>query len=144
MRKHLALSAGTAAVALLVSVVMTPSPARSQEPAPQAKGKGGGKGGGRAAPPPGPVGPTPRMVVHCRTIPDIQLAMSAARSAGLALSVRGGGHDWAGRALCDGLVLDLSGMRDVQVSPTGAARASREVPAPSMSSRRPIRLASRP
>ena len=91
-----------------------------------------------------PVGLMPRMVVHCRTITDIQLAIASARSAGLALSVRGGGHDWAGRALCDGLVLDLSGMRDVHVSPTGAARASREVPAPSISSRRPIRLASRP
>jgi FAD/FMN-containing dehydrogenase len=72
----------------------------------------------------------PRIVVHCRTMADIQLAIAAARSAGLALSVRGGGHDWAGRALCDGLVLDLSGMRDVHVSPdrrcariSGGARA---------------------
>jgi FAD/FMN-containing dehydrogenase len=29
--------------------------------------------------------------------------------------VRGGGHDWAGRALCDGIVIDLSGMKDVAV-----------------------------
>src|SRR6516225_6415851 len=78
-----------------------------------------------------PVGLMPRMVVHCRSIPDIQLAIAAACSAGLALSVRGGGHDWAGRALCDGLVLDLSGMRDVDVSPdrrsariSGGVRAS--------------------
>jgi len=78
-----------------------------------------------------PVGLMPRMVVHCRTISDIQLAISAARAAGLALSVRGGGHDWACRALCDGVVLDLSGMRDVQVSPdrrsariSGGARAA--------------------
>src|SRR5258705_8389975 len=77
-----------------------------------------------------PVGLMPRMVVHCRTMPDIQLAIAAARSAGLALSVRGSGQDWAGRALCDGLVLDLSGMRDVHVSPdrrsariSGGARA---------------------
>src|SRR5712672_856727 len=77
-----------------------------------------------------PVGPMPRMVVHCRTISDIQLAMSAARAAGLALSVLGGGHDWAGRALCEGLVLDLGGMRDVHISPdrrsarvSGGARA---------------------
>src|SRR5262249_59488410 len=33
----------------------------------------------------------------------------------LPLSVGGGGHDWAGRALCDGLVIDLSGMRSVAV-----------------------------
>jgi FAD/FMN-containing dehydrogenase len=72
----------------------------------------------------------PRAVVHCRTVQDIQLAIAAARSAGLSLSVRGGGHDWAGRALCDGLVLDLSDMRDVVVNPdrrsariSGGARA---------------------
>src|SRR5262249_61923762 len=34
------------------------------------------------------------------------------------LSVRGGGHDWAGRALCpNGLVIDLSEMRQVVVDP---------------------------
>lgn len=27
--------------------------------------------------------------------------------------MRGGGHDWAGRALCDGVVIDISGMRNV-------------------------------
>src|SRR5258708_39267750 len=62
------------------------------------------------------VGRMPRTVVPCRTLLDIQLAIAAARSAGLSLSVRGGGHDWAGRALCDGLVSDLSPMRDVAVS----------------------------
>jgi FAD/FMN-containing dehydrogenase len=47
------------------------------------------------------------------------------------LSVRGGGHDWAGRALCGGIVIDLSGMRNVTVSPVqrtarigGGARAA--------------------
>src|ERR1700683_5289051 len=63
MRKHLALSAGTAAVALFVSLALTPSAARSQAPlnpsfgAAQAKGKAGAKG----ALPPGPPGPTPRL-----------------------------------------------------------------------------------
>src|SRR5258706_4962898 len=78
-----------------------------------------------------PVGRMPRTVVHCRTLQDIQLAIAAACSAGLSLSVRGGGHDWAGRALCDGLVIDLSGMNDVLVDPdhltarvSGGARAS--------------------
>src|SRR5258705_2692772 len=78
-----------------------------------------------------PVGRMPRTVVHCRTLPDIQLAIAAARSAGISLSVRGGGHDWTGRALCDGLVIDLSAMRDVAVSHdrrsariAGGARAS--------------------
>ena len=59
-----------------------------------------------------------------------RLAIRAARDCGLPLSVRGGGHDWAGRALCDGVVIDLSGMRSVAVAPderatvSGGARAA--------------------
>jgi hypothetical protein len=64
-----------------------------------------------------PVGPMPRAVAHCRTPQDVQTAVRAARECRLALSVRGGGHDWAGRALCDGLVLDLRGMNGVTVGP---------------------------
>jgi FAD/FMN-containing dehydrogenase len=62
---------------------------------------------------------------------DVQSALRTARDCDLPLSVRGGGHDWAGRALCDGIVIDLSGMRDVIVDPdnrsariSGGARAS--------------------
>src|SRR5258705_8412275 len=78
-----------------------------------------------------PIGYMPRTVVHCRTPQDVQFAIAAACSGGLSLSVRGGGHDWAGRALCDGLVIDLSGMRNLAVSHdrrsariAGGARAS--------------------
>jgi FAD/FMN-containing dehydrogenase len=78
-----------------------------------------------------PIGRMPRAVAHCRTPQDVQLAILAARDSGLSLSVRGGGHDWAGRALCDGLVIDLSGMNDVLVDAdhltariSGGARAS--------------------
>jgi len=78
-----------------------------------------------------PIGRMPRAVAHCRTPQDVQLAILAARDSGLSLSVRGGGHDWAGPALCDGLVIDLSGMNDVLVDPehltariSGGARAS--------------------
>jgi hypothetical protein len=62
-----------------------------------------------------PVGPMPRAVAHCRTSEDVQKAVRAARDCNLALSVRGGGHDWACRALCDGMVIDLSGMNSVVV-----------------------------
>ena len=60
-----------------------------------------------------PVGRRPRAVAHCLTSGDVQSAIRAARDCDLALSVRGGGHDWAGRALCDGLVIDLTGMNNV-------------------------------
>jgi len=78
-----------------------------------------------------PAGSLPRAVAHCETAHDIQAAVRIARDAGMALSVRGGGHDWAGRALCDGIVIDVSGMQDVAVdiadrcaTISGGARAS--------------------
>jgi FAD/FMN-containing dehydrogenase len=78
-----------------------------------------------------PVGRRPRAVAHCPSPEDVQAAIRAARNCDLPLSVRGGGHDWAGRALCDGLVIDLSGMRRVEAYPengtariAGGARAS--------------------
>jgi len=77
-----------------------------------------------------PVGRLPCAVVHCRTPEDIRFAIRAARDCDLPLSVLGGGHDWAGRALCEGIVVDLSPMRNVTVSPVrrtarmaGGARA---------------------
>jgi FAD/FMN-containing dehydrogenase len=78
-----------------------------------------------------PVGRMPRAVAHCRTPEDVQSALRAARNCDLPLSVRGGGHDWAGRALCAGLVIDLSGMNGVAIGSdhrsariSGGARAS--------------------
>ncbi|WP_024518003.1 FAD-binding oxidoreductase [Bradyrhizobium sp. Tv2a-2] len=58
-------------------------------------------------------GVMPRAVFHCRTAEDLQTAIRAAREHDLPLSIRGGGHDWAGRALCDGIVADMTGMRHV-------------------------------
>ena len=49
-----------------------------------------------------PLGRMPRAVVHCRTPQDVQSAILAARDCDLPLSVRGGGHDWAGRACATG------------------------------------------
>jgi FAD/FMN-containing dehydrogenase len=78
-----------------------------------------------------PVGPMPRAVVHCRTTEDVQSAIRTVRDCGLPLSVRGGGHGWTGRALCAGIVIDLSGMNGVSVDAdhrsaiiSGGARAS--------------------
>jgi len=66
----------------------------------------------------------PAMIAFCREPEDVQAAVRAARRHGLPLSVRGGGHDWAGRALRDdGLVIDLTGMRDVAVDPRARVAA---------------------
>jgi len=66
----------------------------------------------------GAVGHRPALIVRCADDQDVAAAIRAAREHGLPLSVRGGGHDWAGRALRDGgVVLDLSAMRAVTVDP---------------------------
>ena len=58
----------------------------------------------------------PAMVALCERPEEVAAAVRVAWQRGLPLSVRGGGHDWAGRALRDGgLVIDLTGMRDVAV-----------------------------
>jgi FAD binding domain/Berberine and berberine like len=58
----------------------------------------------------------PALFAVCETSEDVQAAVRSAQRYNLPLSVRGGGHDWAGRALCaDGLVIDLTRMREVVV-----------------------------
>lgn len=58
----------------------------------------------------------PALFARCKTVEDVQTVVCVARKHRLPLSVRGGGHDWAGRALChEGLVIDLSVMREVMV-----------------------------
>src|SRR5579862_7947703 len=53
----------------------------------------------------GAVDRKPALVVKCRNVDEVRLAVRAARLRNFPLSVRGGGHDWAGRALRqDGLV----------------------------------------
>jgi FAD/FMN-containing dehydrogenase len=60
----------------------------------------------------------PAMIVRCAGTADVAAAIGFARDNGLPLAVKGGGHNIAGSALCDdGLVIDLSGMRDVHVDP---------------------------
>jgi FAD/FMN-containing dehydrogenase len=43
----------------------------------------------------------PALFALCETTEGVQAAVRIARSHNLPLSVRGGGHDWAGRALSD-------------------------------------------
>jgi hypothetical protein len=60
----------------------------------------------------------PALIVRCETVSDVQLAVRAARETGLPISVKGGGHDWAGRSVrSGGLTVDLSGLRQVSVDP---------------------------
>ncbi|GAA1687434.1 FAD-dependent oxidoreductase [Kribbella yunnanensis] len=64
----------------------------------------------------GAVDHRPQVVALCTSTADVQEAIIVARDRGLPLSVRGGGHDWAGRALRDGgLIVDLTRMRQVSI-----------------------------
>ena len=58
----------------------------------------------------------PAVIARCRGAADVATALDFARSNTLEIAVRGGGHNPAGHCMCDGgLVIDLSGMRDVRV-----------------------------
>jgi FAD/FMN-containing dehydrogenase len=66
----------------------------------------------------------PAAIARCRSVDDVQSAIRFARDNDLPIAIRGGGHNAAGLAVCDGgLVIDLRGMRDVVVDPT--ARTAR-------------------
>lgn len=60
----------------------------------------------------------PGVIAQCLGTADIIRAVNFARENSLVVAVRGGGHNVAGRALCDdGIVIDLSLMKGVHVDP---------------------------
>ncbi len=60
----------------------------------------------------------PALIVRCAGPADVISAINFAREHDLPASVRGGGHNVAGNAVCDdGLVIDLSDMKSVRVDP---------------------------
>jgi FAD/FMN-containing dehydrogenase len=67
----------------------------------------------------------PALIVQCAGVADVTAAVMFAREHNLLVSIRGGGHNVTGNAVCiGGLVIDLSRMRSVRVDPvTQTARA---------------------
>ncbi|MCV2869461.1 FAD-binding oxidoreductase [Defluviimonas sp. WL0002] len=62
----------------------------------------------------------PALIARCRGTADVIAAVNHARDHGLAVSIRGGGHNVAGHAVGEGaLMIDLSQMRAVHVDPAG-------------------------
>jgi FAD/FMN-containing dehydrogenase len=59
----------------------------------------------------------PAAIARCTGAADVMTAVGVAREHDVPLAVKGGGHNVAGTALCDGLVLDLEPMSWVQVDP---------------------------
>jgi FAD/FMN-containing dehydrogenase len=63
----------------------------------------------------------PALIVRCRTKDDVAAALALARQAGLEVSIRGGGHNVAGRAVTDGgLMIDLAEMKGIAIDPDNA------------------------
>lgn len=60
----------------------------------------------------------PALIARCRGVVDVIYSVEFARKNDLTLAVRGGGHNVAGYAVCDGgLVIDLSQMKGIRVDP---------------------------
>src|SRR6185503_18301202 len=60
----------------------------------------------------------PRLIARCVDVADVITAVNFARTEGLLLAIRGGGHNGPGLGSCnDGLVIDLSMQKGVRVNP---------------------------
>jgi len=69
----------------------------------------------------------PAMIARCADATDVLRAVEFACTHDLLVAVRGGGHNIAGKAVCDGgLVIDLSAMKGMHVDP--ASRTARAEP----------------
>ena len=67
----------------------------------------------------------PGLIVRCAGVSDVIGSVNFARDNSLLVSVRGGGHNIAGKSVCDGgIVIDLSRMKGIRVDAAGrTARA---------------------
>src|SRR5215208_3852555 len=60
----------------------------------------------------------PALIVRCRTTGDVAAALAVARREGLDVSIRGGGHNVAGRSVTDGgVMIDLAEMKEIAIDP---------------------------
>lgn len=60
----------------------------------------------------------PSLIVYCADSNDILTAIDFARSVGLPITVRGGGHSMVGLSVCNGgVIIDLSRMKGITIDP---------------------------
>ena len=60
----------------------------------------------------------PALIANCAESDDVAKVVSFARDHGVLLAVRGGGHNGGGLGTCEGgVVLDLSGLKEIEVDP---------------------------
>ncbi len=59
----------------------------------------------------------PALIARCLSSEDVANAVTFARERDLLVAVRGGGHSWPGKSVCDdGLMIDLSQMHNVEAN----------------------------
>src|SRR5215468_3326398 len=60
----------------------------------------------------------PALIARCAGVADVIAAVNFARTHQVLVSIRGGGHNAPGNAVCQGgLMIDLTGMRAVRIDP---------------------------
>jgi FAD/FMN-containing dehydrogenase len=65
----------------------------------------------------------PAVIARCQGVADVKAALAFGLAHALPIAVRGGGHNVAGKAVCDdGIVIDLGPMKGIRVDP--AARTA--------------------
>jgi hypothetical protein len=80
----------------------------------------------------------PFAIVRCHDTEDVAAAVRTGVALGLPLAVRVGGHSKAGHSTCDdGLVVDLSPMRQVRVDPEAAGAGRGRNPCSATSTKQP-------
>lgn len=58
----------------------------------------------------------PALIAQCHSTEDVIAAVNFGRDQGMLISVKGGGHNIAGNAVCDnGLMIDLSPMKNIKI-----------------------------
>ena len=68
----------------------------------------------------GAIDRSPAIIARCTSAQDVVRAIATAREHGLEIAVRGGGHSFSGQSVVDdGLMIDLSLMRDVTIDVDG-------------------------
>ena len=59
----------------------------------------------------------PAAILRCADVKDVRAAVRFGSRAGVPVAVRGGGHSFPGHSTCDGIVIDLSRLREIRVDP---------------------------
>jgi hypothetical protein len=66
----------------------------------------------------GMINKTPALIAKCSDVADVISAVNFGQEHNLLVSIKSGGHNGAGLALCDdGLVIDLSGLKGIFIDP---------------------------